>query len=56
MIKTFRLKMNIPDYDNLKESKKDKKYTCHCSICKKEFKCSLEGAEVCKKCFEKYFS
>ena len=54
MIKRITVRMVIPDYDNLQESKKDKKYTCQCNICKKEFKCSIEDAEVCKKCFEKY--
>ena len=55
MIKTFRLKLNIPDYDNLKESKKDKKYVCTCEVCEKTFQCSLPDAQVCRKCAKKYF-
>ena len=55
MIKRFRLKLNIPDYTNLKESKKDKKYACTCEICEKPFQCSLAGAQVCRKCAKKYF-
>ena len=55
MIKRVKVHMVIPDYDNLKETKMTKKYICQCNICKKEFKCSMEDAEVCKKCFEKYF-
>ena len=55
MIKTFRLKLVIPDYDNLKESKKDKKYECTCEICQKNFKCTFDDAQVCRKCAKKYF-
>lgn len=54
MIRSFKSDMIIPDYKNLKESRKDKKYVCTCDICDKKFKCSIQGAQICKKCCKKY--
>ena len=55
MIKKIKLSLIIPDYENLKESKKDKKYVCKCEICDKDFKYSFNDAEVCRKCAFKNF-
>lgn len=55
MITKIKLSLIIPDYENLEESEKDKKYVCKCEVCDKGFECSFYDAEVCRKCAFKYF-